>query len=337
MTPQFLLTNASTGLSVPWRLMAWQGVSSATRVQVLLSYNNITSGGVAGIFTSCTSLLNLYVDVSDNNLTVLPANLFAAPESDSYHSNSGDLQIEADFSRNPLLSMDTEVFSGPDINRVSGLSLHLRDVEDGFTLTHQAQFNFSLWTSNTSTLTLEIVSKNMVVETVNSVATFLGQTVTISITQSNLSYCPHVLPRVPFQVLLDLSNNFITSVQASNFRFNGTVNLANNQLTYLDANTFVGSNLVSANVSHNVITAINVNAFDYSISLLSLDFSFNNLTYIPENLGQQSPNLNKFIVHNNKILALPSNNSRIFEVSDATDNVLLCSQYGPELDGVSAT
>eukprot|EP00041_Stephanoeca_diplocostata_P034667 m.1194113 g.1194113 ORF g.1194113 m.1194113 type:complete len:1145 (+) comp24560_c0_seq2:657-4091(+) len=294
-------------------------------VRMGLSHNRITSGGISEIFSSYCSAAPLHVNISDNRITVLPHNLFA-----TQHSSTVFQSIEADFSRNPLREVSTEVFLGGSPNRVLHLALHLLQLPDGFSFpSNSALLNFTATMNSASTLTLNINSKNMNVASINSFAAFPGASLTVNITNSHISLCPMLLPRVGFDVHLNLSDNAITAIHQDNFKFGGALEISRNQLTILEAATFGRNQLTSIDFSHNNLVTFNESALYRSVTLLALDVSYNNLTYIPNKLSSALPNLNKFVVHHNMIMAVPSTQNRIFNASDASSNILVCSQYWP--------
>jgi Leucine-rich repeat (LRR) protein len=64
------------------------------------------------------------------------------------------------------------------------------------------------------------------------------------------------------------------------------VGLRNNNFTKVGSGMFNGSTVTSIDLSHNRITFISENAFNYTLELRTLDLSCNNITVSQVNLRQ---------------------------------------------------
>lgn len=108
--------------------------------------------------------------------------------------------------------------------------------------------------------------------------------------------------------------------------------LDDNNYTEVTSCAFCGSRATGISLGNNRISRMASDAFNYSLVLDSLDLSHNLLTYIDITFLSNTPALSTLIVANNSLWAMPITNNHIRSQDNASENVLSCDTFGPELD-----
>eukprot|EP00040_Diaphanoeca_grandis_P034701 m.216423 g.216423 ORF g.216423 m.216423 type:complete len:1123 (+) comp33207_c7_seq3:167-3535(+) len=109
------------------------------------------------------------------------------------------------------------------------------------------------------------------------------------------------------------------------------LDLSYNEYSTVSSNTFSLARANVLNLSHNAITTISPQAFDYTRQLSVLDLSHNSITQVDSELLINTPALISMFISHNNIWALPQAGTPIVSVADAVDNILMCDGYTPTL------
>lgn len=105
------------------------------------------------------------------------------------------------------------------------------------------------------------------------------------------------------------------------------------QVTSVDPYSF-GKDILSLNLSHNVITFVSPINFDnYSFVLQSLYISHNRLSVLSIELLSTIPGLNVLAANNNSIFAIPVISNHLAVPASMAGNQLTCTSYGPFATG----
>ena len=116
------------------------------------------------------------------------------------------------------------------------------------------------------------------------------------------------------------------------------VNLGFNNYTAILPGAFNGSYATLIDLSNNRITAVSGTAFDLSLSLQTLNLSNNELTMINAETMARTPVLRVLDIHNNsRLWALLSTGNHLFETTSATENILQCATYSPHATGCNCS
>lgn len=110
-----------------------------------------------------------------------------------------------------------------------------------------------------------------------------------------------------------------------------TMLLRQNGYTYLGPNVFYHSTVGALDLSGNLITRIDSNAFNYALQLSGLDLTGNRLTVLSAPFLSTTPALRELVVSHNHLLAIPNTNNHIGLGANAVDNPLQCHTYGPAI------
>lgn len=106
------------------------------------------------------------------------------------------------------------------------------------------------------------------------------------------------------------------------------VDLSSNSYTSIAAGICTETCPTGLNLSHNAISSISPQAFNYTFTLETLDLSNNALTLLSLAATNNLPTLSNFRLAQNRVYALPLTNNHIATPSDAVGNPLQCGQYG---------
>jgi hypothetical protein len=272
-------------------------------VRIDFSYNQLTEQALTaalGSFTNSKGLLQL--NFSGNRITRLPPNMVAGL-ADLAHSPAN---VAIWMQSNPIVGIDPTAFSGAPMRvaNIQSLTLDMSNPTNG-TLRVPASLAFELvnWGLSQDVRYALAPAK---------LSLLLGNT---GVDMSIVGMLGHV-QNAPPELNIDLSGNGYTIVPPGMFRF---------------------SRATSINMSHNNITHIASDAFKYNLDLQSLDVRHNQLTVINAVLMSNTPTVSSLFTGTNYIWALPLTNNHIAHASDATENQIACSSYGPNVTNCTCT
>ncbi|CAH0557390.1 unnamed protein product [Brassicogethes aeneus] len=144
------------------------------------------------------------------------------------------------------------------------------------------------------------------------------------------------LQNIPYGVFNDLpveylylAGNFLRTIETDAFDMKNLerMYLDRNYLTYFDPNWFAAGVLKSLkflHMHHNRVRAINRKAFYKFPQLLVIDFSFNEVEYISNDIFNHQADINHFLLKHNKIKTLGTN---ILKTVNYIDNLSLSYNF----------
>ncbi|XXG57441.1 hypothetical protein AAC387_Pa03g4591 [Persea americana] len=135
-----------------------------------------------------------------------------------------------------------------------------------------------------------------------------------------LRFLPEAFGRLQGLVVLNLANNELEIIPDSIAGLEKLEELciSSNLLVSLPDSIGLLLNLKILDVSGNKLKAL-PDSISHCRSLVELDASFNELTYLPTNIGHELVNLQKLLVHLNKIRSLPTSICEMSNFSDLTE------------------
>jgi hypothetical protein len=281
----------------------FDGLEGGGSVSIDFSYNQLTDQALSaalGSFTNSKGLLQL--NFFGNLITRLPPNMVAGL-ADLAHSPAN---VEIQMQSNPIVGIDPAAFSGLPLRvaNIKSLSLDMSNPTNG-TLRVPASLAFDLVNWG--------LSPDVGYALAPAILTLLlGNT---SVDMSIVGILGHV-QNPPPELNIDLSGNGYTIVPPEMFRF---------------------SRATSIDISHNNITHIASDAFRYNLDLQSLDVRQNQLTVVNAVLMSNTPTVSSLYTGTNHIWAIPLTNNHIAHATDATENLIACSSYGPNATNCTCT
>lgn len=111
------------------------------------------------------------------------------------------------------------------------------------------------------------------------------------------------------------------------FMFKGSLDLSENAITTVPANAFAET-LQSINISNNHIETLSGAPFSYNFNLVELVINHNNLSFIDTAVIAANRGLRVLQARNNSIIALPTENNNIANVTDIEGNTISCASFG---------
>lgn len=143
------------------------------------------------------------------------------------------------------------------------------------------------------------------IEKVSTTITSLRNLISLKINDNKLTYVPKLNP---FIQLFCASDNKISEIESQDLFSLIGINLQNNELTSYPIGIY-HPYLEGINLSHNKISRINFSSSieeNQNRNLEFIDLSFNQIEFIPKELFECYPNIQRLFVHFNKISEIPS-------------------------------